>query len=458
MKAPLRLKFVLAYIALALAGFFFVYFFSARFVARQAENNVRSTLYRDASYLAAAYQVNTGSVNQGQVEAMAYASGSSIWILDLSGNIIAASGTAKTPEAVPGFSPTDGKTGYYMTGDFYGCFEEDMLSVYYPLTQGVITNGYVVLHYPMQTIRVDADNRLQAAYIIYGALMLLLLGFFVFLDISVIQRLQKVRRAGLEYVNGNLTYPSDVGGNDDITRIAETQEDLARQLTSASEDQHRFLANISHDFRSPLTSIRGYIAAMQDGTIPPEMQGKYFNVVMNETERLTKLANGLIDMTQLENGIILDRSRFCINDLIREVLPTFEGPVTDKNLSFDVTFEEEHAPVVADRARIQQVLYNLIDNAIKFSNTDSTVDISTHLHGDRILVSVADHGVGIERENINKIWERFYKTDASRGRDKKGTGLGLSIVREIVQAHKENIDVISTPGVGTEFIFTLPRE
>ena len=458
MKSPLRLKFTIAFVIIAAAGFMFVYFFSARIVSRQAQNNVLSTLYKDAAYLAAAYQVNTGSVNQGQIEAMAYASGSDIWLLDLSGNVVASSGASKVPEAVPDFNPASGTASYYMIGDFYGCFDSDYLSVYYPLTQGVRTNGYVILHYPINTIRLDADSRLLAAYIIYGGLMVLLLGFFLFLEFAMLRRLSRVQKAGLEYVNGNLTYPADVGGNDEITRIAEAEEDLARQLTSASEDQHRFLANISHDFRSPLTSIRGYIAAMQDGTIPPELQGKYFDVVLNETDRLTKLANGLIDMTQLENGIILERTRFCINDLIREVLPTFEGPVYEKGLSFDVTFEEEHAPVVADRARIQQVLYNLIDNAIKFSNSDSTVDISTHLHGDRILVSVADHGVGIEKENINKIWERFYKTDASRGRDKKGTGLGLSIVREIIQAHKENIDVISTPGVGTEFIFSLSRE
>ena len=159
MKISLRVKFVLSYIAIALAGFCFVYFFSARFVARQAQNNILSTLYKDANYLAAAYQVNTGSVNQGQIEAMAYASGSDIWLLDLEGNVVASSGTSATPDAVPAFSPTAGTSGYYMIGDFYGCFEEEQLSVYYPLTQGVRTNGYVVLHYPTASIRIDADNR-----------------------------------------------------------------------------------------------------------------------------------------------------------------------------------------------------------------------------------------------------------------------------------------------------------
>ena len=242
---------------------------------------------------------------------------------------------------------------------------------------------------------------------------------------------------------------------DEIGDLAKASEEIARQLNSAGDDQHRFLANISHDFRSPLTSIRGYIAAMQDGTIPAEMQGRYFDIVLNETDRLTKLANGLLDITQVEKGFILERSAFDINDLIRDVLPTFEGDVAEKEIEFNVTFEEEHCLVNADRTRIQQVLYNLIDNAIKFSGPRSSIDISTTLHGDRVHVSVRDHGIGISRENLPKIWDRFYKTDTSRGRDKKGTGLGLSIVREIIQAHRENIDVISTPGIGTEFIFTL---
>ena len=267
--------------------------------------------------------------------------------------------------------------------------------------------------------------------------------------------IRQVRTSLQQYVNGNLTYPNPVKNRDEIGDLANAAEEIARQLNFAGDDQHRFLANISHDFRSPLTSIRGYIAAMQDGTIPTEMQGRYFDIVMNETDRLTKLANSLLDITQVEKGFILERSAFDINDLIRDVLPTFEGDVAEKEIEFNVTFEEEHCLVNADRARIQQVLYNLIDNAIKFSGPRSSIDISTTLRGDRVHVSVRDHGIGISRENLPKIWDRFYKTDTSRGRDKKGTGLGLSIVREIIQAHRENIDVISTPDIGTEFIFTL---
>ena len=112
----------------------------------------------------------------------------------------------------------------------------------------------------------------------------------------------------------------------------------------------------------------------------------------------------------------------------------------------------------ADRKKIQQVLYNLIDNAIKFSDSDSSITVETTDRGDKVYISVKDYGIGIPRDSLNKIWERFYKTDASRGKDKKGTGLGLSIVKEAIQAHGENINVISTEGVGTEFIFSLPKK
>ena len=117
------------------------------------------------------------------------------------------------------------------------------------------------------------------------------------------------------------------------------------------------------------------------------------------------------------------------------------------------------APVIvyADKRKIQQVLYNLIDNAIKFSENESSITIEVSVKNEKVYISVKDHGIGIPRKDLNKIWERFYKSDLSRGRDKKGTGLGLSIVKEVIQTHDEHINVISTEGVGTEFIFSLSR-
>ena len=455
MRFSLRTKIAAIIFVISLAFFLLISLWGYRIIYNQTRNTMINSLYRDANYLATSYRINSGLISQGSLESMAYSSGTSIWIVDTEGNVEAYSGSETVPQRVASFSAAEGTGGYYMVGNFYGTFPETMITVYAPLSLDLAPQGYVILHYPDSRIRTETDGRLRIAYISAGGLVFLLCLFGIILDLAVIRPVRQVRKSLQEYVNGNLSYPNPVKNRDEIGDLADAAENIARQLVSAGDDQRRFLANISHDFRSPLTSIRGYIVAMQDGTIPPEMQGKYFDIVTNETDRLTKLANSLLDITQVEKGFILDRSVFDINDLIREVLPTFEGDVLEKGIEFDLTFEEEHQNVSADRARIQQVLYNLVDNAIKFSGVRSTFDISTSFHNDRVFVSVRDHGIGIARENLPKIWDRFYKTDTSRGRDKKGTGLGLSIVREIIQAHGENIDVISTPGIGTEFIFTL---
>ena len=153
---------------------------------------------------------------------------------------------------------------------------------------------------------------------------------------------------------------------------------------------------------------------------------------------------------------MLDISNFDINNTIKMVVQSFEGTCKKKKISFELILTGHTSFVSADMSKVQQVLYNLIDNAIKFSHSDSTITIETTEKNEKVFISVKDTGIGIPKDSIKKIWERFYKTDLSRGKDKRGTGLGLAIVKEIISAHNENINVISTEGVGTEFIFTLP--
>ncbi|MBR3524458.1 MAG: GHKL domain-containing protein, partial [Lachnospiraceae bacterium] len=155
-------------------------------------------------------------------------------------------------------------------------------------------------------------------------------------------------------------------------------------------------------------------------------------------------------------GMILEKSVFDINEVIRRVVSTFEGSCREKHIAMELSLTGENLPVKADLTRIQQVLYNLIDNAIKFSHHNSVIKLETREKYSKVFVSVKDSGIGIPKESVPLVFNRFYKSDISRGKDKKGTGLGLSITREIIRAHGENINVISTEGVGTEFIFSLP--
>ena len=260
------------------------------------------------------------------------------------------------------------------------------------------------------------------------------------------------------YAVGNLDYEIPVKTEDEMGYLSASLNYMASQLKDMEDYQKKFVANVSHDFRSPLTSIKGYVEAMADGTIPPELHEKYLNIILFETERLTDLTHDLLTLNEFDTkNLLLNKTAFDIHDTIKHVAASFEGVCTQKKISIELLFATKYLRVTADQRKIEQVLYNLLDNAIKFSDTNSIVTIETTERGEKVYTSVKDNGIGIPRNSLNKIWERFYKTDLSRGKDKKGTGLGLSIVKEVIQAHGENINVISTEGVGTEFIFSLPK-
>ena len=252
-------------------------------------------------------------------------------------------------------------------------------------------------------------------------------------------------------------YEFQIDSDDEIGYLAACLNYMASEIARAEDNQKKFVANVSHDFRSPLTSIKGYLEAMLDGTIPPEMHEKYLGIVLNETERLTKLTNSLLTLNNLNTkGMLLEKTDFDINNVIRNIAASFEGSCLKKKLAIEVILTGEEMYVNADMEKIKQVIYNLLDNAIKFSHHDSVITIETTEKKNKIFVSVKDNGIGIPKDDLKLIFDRFYKSDLSRGKDKKGTGLGLSIVKEIINSHNENINVISTEGVGTEFVFSLP--
>ena len=183
---------------------------------------------------------------------------------------------------------------------------------------------------------------------------------------------------------------------------------------------------------------------------------KYLLRLIAETDRLTKLTRSMLQLNTMDQKGFLTRTNFDVNRMVKDVCESFEMSCRKKNITFELVFDQKKEMVYADYPKIQQVLYNLVDNAMKFSTSDSAIVIRTGLRGSKAFISVKDSGIGIPKKDINKIWDRFYKTDQSRGKDKQGTGLGLSIVKSIVNAHGENIDCVSTEGAGTEFTFTLP--
>lgn len=357
------------------------------------------------------------------------------------------------------FNPNDYKNSSYKINKFYNMYKTDTLSVVHTLRVNGKTIGYVVAHVPTSYIKNSSYDITKIFYITYFIILALSLIIFFNFMWFIYLPLKQIRLAAMEYAQGNFEYEGlKVNNDDEIGDVASSLKYMSKQLNNSREYQKNFISNISHDFRSPLTSIKGYLEAMMDGTIPPKDHNKYLSIVLSEANRLEKLTSGLRDLNSWNTtGPQLLFEEFSMENVVTSTVETFQGSCEKKHIELIIQFPQKHHNVYADKGKIEQVLYNLLDNAIKFSNIGSKIIIKVYNKGEKIYCSVKDFGTGIPSDSLDKIWQRFYKTDLSRGRDKTGSGIGLAIVKEIMMAHKENIDVISTEGVGTEFVFSLKR-
>ena len=467
MKKTLYLKFVLAYFIFGVFGFIIITTFVPSMTREHLIREKAENLYSEATLIANSYasglytSQTTLETVKTQLDSLAIYLNSTIRIINPSGRLVLETNTPLNVEeavVIENFDPTITSGSYYTIGNFFDNFESDVLSVFAPITTNYKVKGYVVIHSDMADIEDSCNSLLNISYITLIILFLLSLIILIFFTEIVYIPLRKITYATEQYASGNMHYEFQVDSEDEIGYLAACLNYMASEIARSGDDQKKFIANVSHDFRSPLTSIHGYLEAMIDGTIPPEMYDKYLNIVLNETERLTKLTNSLLTLNNLNTkGMLLDKTDFDINQVIRNTAASFEGTCRQKTIAIEVVLTGDVMYVNADMGKIQQVLYNLIDNAIKFSHHNSVIRIETSEKKNKLFVSVKDTGIGIPKEDQKLIWDRFYKSDSSRGKDKKGTGLGLSIVKEIINAHNEHINVISTEGVGTEFIFSLPH-
>ena len=467
MRKTLYLKFILAYIIFALFGFVVVATFVSNMTMDHLKKTKADSLYREATLIANTYatdlynnEVSLETVKM-QWDAIDTYLDATLWIINPSGRLVLDSSAPldlETEIVIENFDPTVTAGSYYTIGNFFHTFEENMLSVFAPITSDYKVKGYVVIHASISSMQLEANKLLNISYVMLVILFLLSLIILIFFTEIVYIPLRKITEATEQYASGNMHYEFSVESEDEMGYLAATLSYMASEIARSEDDQKKFVANVSHDFRSPLTSIKGYLEAMIDGTIPPEMHEKYLTILLNDTERLRKLTNSLLTLNNLNTkGIMLNRMDFDINKTIRNVAASFEGTCRARMIAIELVLTGDEMYVVADMDKIQQVLYNLMDNAIKFSHHDSIIKIETTEKHNKVFISVKDSGIGIPKDDLKLIWDRFYKSDLSRGKDKKGTGLGLSITKEIIRSHGENINVISTEGVGTEFIFSLPK-
>ena len=462
MRKKMLVRLLIEYVIFGIIGFLTISILIPKMVYTYTVNSESAAMYRQANYIASSYgpgvmagtnvYIQNAAVQLTTIDRYLDAD---IMLVDTYGDIVI--DTYGIHGTIDNFDPSVSGNRYYFIGDFFGTFDNDTLSVIAPINVNYTLRGYVLIHKNMNAILQKSNTVFNYNYLTM-LIMLLYSSVFIFLYLARIYLpVKKLTKLTKGYADGDLSARAHLKRRDELGQLANSLDYMAGEIEKLNNYQNKFIANVSHDFRSPLTSIKGYLEAMLDGTIPPEMYEKYLNIVLFETERLNKLTSSLLTLNNMNQGMMLEISDFDINDVIKKTILTFEGVCSQKKIQFNLTFSDKFSYVTADYGKIQQVIYNLVDNAIKFSSNNSFINISTYEKGEKIFISIKDFGIGIPKESIEKIWDRFYKSDLSRGKDKKGTGLGLSIVKEIINAHKTTIDVISTEGTGTEFIFSLMK-
>ena len=345
-------------------------------------------------------------------------------------------------------------------GNLDGYLSEKSMVVVEDVTVNNVVRGYIVCSYSM--VKDDGFVVSARRTVIQSSIWIMLAAIIAayFITQKIINPLRNMTAAAKKFGKGDFTERVAVSGNDEVAELSIAFNNMAESLDKLEKMRSSFLASISHDLRTPMTTISGFIDGIMSGAIPPERQSDYLQIISAEVHRMSRLVTQLLDVSRLESG---DRKMnftgFDVAEMARIVLLSFEQKIIDKRLEVEFESDRDEMIVLADKDAIHQVLYNLCHNAIKFSRDGGkfVIKISDY-DNKKIKISVYDDGESISDEDSKMIFERFYKTDASRGLDKNGVGLGLYICKTIIDAHDEQICVRSIENVGTEFWFTLKKE
>ncbi len=281
-----------------------------------------------------------------------------------------------------------------------------------------------------------------------------------FITERIVAPLKKISVAARQFASGKFDTRVPVSGSDEVAELAVAFNNMAESLDNYDTMRNTFISNVSHDLRTPMTSISGFVDGILDGVIPPDKYDYYLRIISSEVKRLSRLVASLLDLSRIQAGERkFNMTAFDICEMGRHIIISFEQKIEEKRLDVEFICEEDNISVVADRDSIYQIMYNLCDNAVKFSSEGGLLKIEIKkLKNKKILISVFNEGQGIPPADLPYIFERFYKSDKSRGLNKSGVGLGLYISKTIIDAHGEKIWAESEFEKNCLFSFTLPTE
>ena len=455
-------------------AFLFYGFTMMVFVSGQWWNEKVETLTRNARNISDSYvdilqddNVKGKSYIKSTLDSMCQATVSDYFISDLSGNIIlCADGEELVCERHGGLvvseehmkQAVDGGFSDYATVDEFG---EGRFLVAVPVKNGNETVAVVFAVEDAITglLPYVSSIMTSAVTIMFVAMLIVFLAVF-FITRSITEPLGEMEEVTSHIAKGDFSHRvSEKYKDRDMTEFAQSLNKMADELAVEEQSRRSFVANVSHELKTPMTSIGGFIDGMLDGTIPPEDEKKYLKIVSSEVKRLSRMVVSMLNLSKIEAGEVSIRiEEYDVGKQIFETLLSFEKRIDEGRINIEGLEEVGATFVRADRDLLQQVLYNLIDNAVKFTPQDGTISVSAENDRKNTTVVIRNSGQGVSEEEISRIFERFYKVDKSRSYDTKGVGLGLYIVKTVINMHDGKIYADSKLGEYTEFRFVLPYD
>lgn len=485
-KGTFFLKYFLAFSSIVLISFFIIGISLMVFVTNFLSTEVLDTTKRNATYLADTTEelMNSDFLTQNpegaitvlckDVTLMAESTGSDVFICDPKGNVIIC------PETLKGFKLTTdlkcdehskykipdyfvqqvkhGKVSEFTTlGTVYENYHSISMEPFYVNNN---FTGFCVVSTPLTGAITEYMQRILFMFALSAAISLVIITIVVYIMTGRFAKpIRNMETATSCYAAGDFTYRvPEIDSNDELSHLITKFNAMANSLAQLEESRRSFVANVSHEFKTPMTTIGGFINGILDGTIPQEKQEYYLKIVSSEIDRLSKMVTTMLNISRIETGNVdMTIDSISINKKLISTCLAFEQLISKKNIEIVGFDDMEDVTIRGDSAMIDQVVYNLIDNAVKFTNEGGKITITVENLKDYSSFSVTNTGKGIPQKDINKVFDRFYKVDQSRSTDVKSTGLGLFLIKSIVNLHNGTVTVESRENEYTRFTVKLPK-
>jgi signal transduction histidine kinase len=348
---------------------------------------------------------------------------------------------------------------FYTMDTMEGLYNRLSLVVVDKIQVNGVTSSYVVASEPITGGLWPFISGIFRLFL-FAAIITILLSIIVVYGFtySISRPLHEMSKLTKSYASGDFSKRMKLRENDELGDLATALNTMAKSLATLEASRRSFVANVSHELKTPMTTISGFIDGILDGTIPLDEQSHYLGIVSQEVKRLSRLVVSMLNLSKVEASELgLDLDRFNISEMLFNIFVTFEQHIEKKHIRIEGLDKIESVMVDAEKDLIYQVVYNLVDNAVKFTDEGGTISVSVAQDNEKVIAGIKNSGKGIPADEVSTIFERFYKVDKSRSENAKGAGLGLYLAKSIVELHGGQITAQSEEGKYSDFIFWIPK-